>query len=624
MSDFTWQFPRNEANEIEGPNDSGLTHFRSNPEESIIRESIQNSLDARETEARPVLVSFEVKPIPTSEFAADSLASSLDASIHSPHNDDAHSEHFRRGFNRLRRERGGSIDCLQIIDSNTTGAEDIPRPNGAPSKWQALTKGSGASFKEQKDAAGSFGLGKFAAFAATNLRTVLYSTAWNVNGTRHHRFQGKTILVSHKDSNGLWLSSSGYLGAPKFQPLHDDSVPRMFRMRHPGTALYIPGYEASRDWQNITTCTVIKHFFHAIIHKHLEVNVDAQRVKASTINNYIPRTDKQTSNFVRVSQIDPIVENDFEGIGHVTLRIEVSDDLSDRRREIALVRDAGMMITSNLRLRGLGRFPTHWRGFTVIVECLSRGEPSLLRDAESPRHDDISTGYIPDPDRKKEAEKRFEELGRWCYDRIRERAEIQSSEDTENANELAKYLELPGSKGENADSPLDGSQAEIVTVPIQSNRAPRRSRRISGTRANREILGKGKDDFKRTEGTDKERRSDQRRRSGVANVSTQFVGLRFRPGRRSPTHAVTVAFDNPGQALQDIKLVAIGEDGQDVDMGVREAVVNGNSLTVSNDTVRSLNGDDAERWVVEFVTTVPVANKTFYLKGVTQKDEIRS
>ena len=624
MSGFNWQFPRNEAHEIEGPNDSGLTHFRSNPEESIIRESIQNSLDAREAEAGPVLVSFEVKPVPTSEFAADSLASSLDASIKSPHNDEAHSEHFKRGVNRLRRERGGSINCLQIIDSNTTGAEDVLRPNGAPSKWQALTKGSGASFKEQKDAAGSFGLGKFAAFAATNLRTVLYSTAWNVNGTRHHRFQGKTILVSHKDTNGLWLHSAGYLGAPDFRPLCDDSVPRMFRMRHPGTALYIPGYEANRDWQNTTVSTVIKHFFHAIIHEHLEVKVDAQRVNAKTINTYVSQTDKQTSNFVRVSQTDPIVETDIPGIGHVTLRIEVSDDLSDRTREIALVRDAGMMITNNMRLRGLGRLPSHWRGFTVIVECLSHGESSLLRDAESPRHDDISTGYIPDPDRQKEAEQRFEELGRWCYDRIRERAEIQSSEDTENANELAKYLELPGAEGENADNRPDGSQGEIVTIPIQSNRAPIRSRRSSGTRARREVLGQGKDDFKRTEGTDKERRSNQPRRRGVANVSTQFVGLRFQPGLQSPTHSVTVAFDNPGQALQDIKLVAIGEDGQDVDMGVREAVVNGNSLAVINDTVRSLNGNDAERWVVEFVTTVPVANKTFYLKGVTQKDEIRS
>ena len=169
--------------EIEGPNDSGLTHFRSDPEESIIRESIQNSLDARENEARPVNVRIEVTPVPISEFAADSLASSLNASSTSPHNnDEAISVQFQRGSTALKRIGNGSIDCLKIIDSNTTGAEDVPRLNSAPSKWQALTKGSGASFKEKKDAAGSFGLGKFAAFAATNLRTVLYSTAWNVNG----------------------------------------------------------------------------------------------------------------------------------------------------------------------------------------------------------------------------------------------------------------------------------------------------------------------------------------------------------------------------------------------------------------------------------------------------------
>ena len=166
--------------------------------------------------------------------------------------------------------------------------------------------------------------------------------------------------MSHKDGNGRWLHSSGYLGAPDFQPLRDDSVPRRFKMGHPGTALYVPGYEASRGWQDTTISTIIKNFFHAIIHEHLEVNVDGQRVNAKTINNYVSQTDKQTSNFVRVSQIDPIVETDFEGIGHVALRIEVSDDLSDRRREIALVRDAGMMITSNPKLRGLGRLPNHW------------------------------------------------------------------------------------------------------------------------------------------------------------------------------------------------------------------------------------------------------------------------
>ena len=47
MSEFVWQFPRNDSNETEGPNDGGISHFTSNRLGNVIRESIQNSLDAR-------------------------------------------------------------------------------------------------------------------------------------------------------------------------------------------------------------------------------------------------------------------------------------------------------------------------------------------------------------------------------------------------------------------------------------------------------------------------------------------------------------------------------------------------------------------------------------------------
>ena len=48
MSNLTCQFPRNDSNETEGPNDGGITHFTANRSANVIRESIQNSLDARD------------------------------------------------------------------------------------------------------------------------------------------------------------------------------------------------------------------------------------------------------------------------------------------------------------------------------------------------------------------------------------------------------------------------------------------------------------------------------------------------------------------------------------------------------------------------------------------------
>lgn len=229
---LTWQFPANDPNEIEGPNDPGITHFMNDREESVIRETIQNSLDAQADPARPVKVAFDHHKIPAAYFGAADLAHALRAAANSTHlNDDEYAAQFERGAKRLNRIGGGSLGCLGIVDSNTTGADDKPRHKGAPSKWEALTKGTGSNAKDQKDAAGSFGLGKFAAFAATNLRTVLYSVAYSSNdGQLHRRFQGKTILVSH-ERDGKRLRKTGYFGKDDFRPAKDADVPRPFMLQ---------------------------------------------------------------------------------------------------------------------------------------------------------------------------------------------------------------------------------------------------------------------------------------------------------------------------------------------------------------------------------------------------------
>lgn len=130
MSNFTWQFPPNEASEIQGPNDAGIVHFLSSRKDSIIRETVQNSLDAQADPMRPVRIKFEITRMATADFAATSLIGELEASANSPHNDDEHSKKFRQGANQLKRVGMGSVDCLKIVDSNTTGADDEKRGGG--------------------------------------------------------------------------------------------------------------------------------------------------------------------------------------------------------------------------------------------------------------------------------------------------------------------------------------------------------------------------------------------------------------------------------------------------------------------------------------------------------------
>ena len=88
-----WKFADNQEDAVLGPNDSGIVHFAGNPSTAIIREAIQNSLDAREG-GKPVLVSFERKTLDKRLLAADDLLRHIEWSIDSPHNDDVNRPDF--------------------------------------------------------------------------------------------------------------------------------------------------------------------------------------------------------------------------------------------------------------------------------------------------------------------------------------------------------------------------------------------------------------------------------------------------------------------------------------------------------------------------------------------------
>ena len=613
MSDFVWQFPLNNSNETEGPNDGGITHFTANRSANVIRESIQNSLDARDDELKPVIVDIALTSLPPASFSADGLLDALAAAIKSKHNDDAHRKQFKEGQSLLRNSVK-EVDALCIIDSNTTGANDDLSLDGKPTKWEALTKSSGLSIKDQPDAGGSFGLGKHAPFAVTNIRTVLYATAWGTNGEMHGRFQGKTILVSHEDSGGTKRRRTGYLGSDNYSPLQNDEIPERFRLAQPGLAVYIPGYLPETNWQEESVKSAIKHFSHAIIHKGLEVEVEGNSVTATTLDDYLHLVDQRTVGFVQASRTIPVTETDIADIGHVTLRLVLGDSPTAGRRQIALVRDAGMMITDRPRdmsLPGLGRFPPHWQSFSAIIECRSSGQPSVLRESESPSHTSISTQQISDLQRRRRANAALKELGDWCRKEIGTRVEAKRTEEIENADEVARYLAINDEEGKPGDADFGDSGQMTVTQPEQSARAPasnwaRRGRRVAG----QTIGGDGE-----TEQPHKKGKGSRRKRFGTTTrtVPSAFANVRFRPGSRRLTHSIIATFDAIPETLRNIQLMATVEDGQDIQIGISEAYAGSRKLSVKHNKVASFSPGNVDRCSIEFLTQVPVSNKTYYL-----------
>ena len=87
----SWRFGTNDTGETEGPNNSGIANFTDDRTGGLVREVLQNSIDARAHQNQPVEVSFQVEELSTSGLDIPGLKLALEASHESVAIDDRHS-----------------------------------------------------------------------------------------------------------------------------------------------------------------------------------------------------------------------------------------------------------------------------------------------------------------------------------------------------------------------------------------------------------------------------------------------------------------------------------------------------------------------------------------------------
>lgn len=101
---------------------------------------------------------------------------------------------------------------LEIADRSTTGLVGPPDEEETP--FHSLVKASGVTAKDTVDSGGSFGIGKNASFAVSDLQTVFYATTYKNGESEAFAAQGKVKLVSHTDPDGKKQRATGYWGIP--------------------------------------------------------------------------------------------------------------------------------------------------------------------------------------------------------------------------------------------------------------------------------------------------------------------------------------------------------------------------------------------------------------------------
>lgn len=218
-----WNHPVDNSDQWDGFNEAGINHFSGNPIRHLAREVNQNSLDSAQTGVVRVVIKHHLvstKTIPdVEELRQAILLCQAFAEAEGP----KAKRFFDNAVNLLTKTK---ISVLEISDYNTKGMAG-PSKNGTP--FFAFTKANGQTKKDSDTATGSFGIGKFAPYASSELRTVFVSTVYrDAEGLLQRLTQGKAILMSHDDSEDCRRQGMGYWGIrEKCQPIPGviDSIP---------------------------------------------------------------------------------------------------------------------------------------------------------------------------------------------------------------------------------------------------------------------------------------------------------------------------------------------------------------------------------------------------------------
>ncbi len=377
------------------------------------------------------------------------------------------------------------------------------------------------------------------------------------------------------------------------------------------------------QWTLEAQQSLVTHFFHAFVHDNLRVRIGSQTIDNGNLDAIATDMDEKIRRLIHVSRSAPIDSMDIKGIGKVNLRISVDEDGEDSQKTVALVRDAGMMITNQLGnmlitpSQRMLRFPRSWKGFTAVIECLSHGERSLLREAEGPRHDRISSDNA-DQSEKTQVSRALRELGNWIKDAIEKRAAPPPPSDSDSVTELADILPLTGG----LESIISGEGAEgyEITQPEQSPRPPTGLRTPGRKRRTGKVNLPGGDD----PGDDHESGSKKRRGRGKRNKTIQvpFHDLRRLPIASShwsfqwPEHTARFAFNRPKSAIKHIRLYAVGEDGKETEVPLERAFINGRRVLAKSGEISQISQDQmqGDRVVIELKALRPIQDRRVEIK----------
>lgn len=430
-----WHFAPQEGGREDGPNDAMMQNFKQKPYQALVREAVQNSLDAVRSLAEPVRVEITFGSLGVNNFPNFfNLEEHIrECSQYYHWNEKAVAMYGQMSRIFQSGQLKKKLDYIKVADYNTKGMEY--KPGSTQSPFYAFARAAGVSSKIDQQSGGSFGFGKSAYFQLSEIGTVFISSQTPELPHKPARvaFEGVSWLCTHTH-DGQKVSSVGYYDNNDGLPIsEEENIPARFsRKGEPGTSFYILGFQPYLRQQAAEEMIeeALRSFWMAILSNHLVIKIGDIEINRENLEElmlqYIPDEADNTAKrgyykplpYLRAVKLADISQKAKRFTETLPLLGECSLYLmkhKEARDKIAYMRRPLMLVYAK-------RTQTSYGVFGVFV-CENTKGDSILRNMENPAHDEWKQGNWRDENNRivakgADALNEIQEFIQRCFSRL--------------------------------------------------------------------------------------------------------------------------------------------------------------------------------------------------------------
>lgn len=390
-----WYFADQPNVQEVGPNNAMEQSFKNHPYAALVRESIQNSLDAVDDKSAPVQVVFSFREMNGCDYPEffslkEHIKGCLDYYSNN-YNAKAIYEPMMKFF--ADETHHNHLGYIRVSDYNTKGMSYEKDKTDSP--FYAFVRSAGVSAKDDTSAGGSFGFGKAAYYLLSPISTIIVSTCTS-RGDKF--FEGASSLCTHTHE-GRKKVAFGYYDDQDGKPISIEAdIPAQFRRAEPGTDINILGFDMEYKNEAVKEMieAVLRNFWLSILDGKLEVNVnDVVNITQNTIEGlmeeyfegiedntrkagyYNPRPYFNAVRFAQTSKNYLLFEKNLTLLGHVYFYVFKCKGAIDK---IAYMRAPQMLVYSQKHKTNYGMYG--------VFYCNSEKGNDCLRNMENPAHNE--------------------------------------------------------------------------------------------------------------------------------------------------------------------------------------------------------------------------------------------